>query len=323
MNAFRTSTSSLTAKFETLSERISGHILGSVRILTGLMWLANLHWKVPGAFGEDTGGGLYKYVKAGADNAPFAPYRWLLRELVLPNFAAFGWFTLISETVLAALLLIGYRSRLVALVGALMAIPIGLSVLYYPNADEWSWSYLMMIGLHLALFSSASGMRLGVDGVLAGGRTRIEAALHTLGALVVALGALGWYVARSIDFVGKRAALLGSDAGFVVDGKLTRRWELKFVWFNPMWALLTIVAGVLLIVAAKKAVAGWAASGLLAAMAMVAFFQQTFDYARDDGATQKIATGSNVAVWGGLALVAAMFSHALGQGRCTDADAAA
>ena len=109
-----------------VEDRARDVTIGGVRMLAGLMWLANLHWKVPTDFGESSGRGLYKYVAAGADNAPFAPYRWVLRELVVPNFQAFGWFTLISETIVAALLLIGYRSRLVALAGALMAAPLSI-----------------------------------------------------------------------------------------------------------------------------------------------------------------------------------------------------
>jgi hypothetical protein len=34
------------------------------------------------------------------------------------------------------------------------------------------------------------------------------------------------------------------------DGNLVRRWELKFLWFNPMWAVLTIACGLVLILAA-------------------------------------------------------------------------
>ena len=80
-----------------MQERAQGYTIGGVRILAGLMWLANLHWKVPTDFGENNGGGLYKYVAAGAQNAPLAPYRWALRELVLPNFQAFGWFSIEEE----------------------------------------------------------------------------------------------------------------------------------------------------------------------------------------------------------------------------------
>ena len=245
--------------------RAQGFTIGGVRILAGLMWLANLHWKVPTDFGEANGGGLYKYVAAGADNAPLAPYRWALRELVLPNFQLFGWFTLISEAVVAALLLIGYRSRLVALAGAAMAVPIGLSVLYYPRADEWAWSYLLMIGLHLLLWAVPSGDHLGVDGVLAGAPARSGRAMRSTGIVAVVVGALGLFVARSIDFTGKAAALLGSDAGFAnADGGVTRRWELKFLFFNPLWALLTVAC-----VALPQALAFGVASGSTAAAGLV------------------------------------------------------
>lgn len=293
-----------------MQERVQGYTVGGVRILAGLMWLANLHWKVPTDFGQSNGGGLYKYVAAGAQNAPLAPYRWALRELVLPNFQAFGWFTLISETVVAALLLIGYRSRLVALAGAALAVPIGLSVLYYPNAYEWAWSYLLMIGLHLLLWAVPSGEHLGVDGVLAGAPERSNRALRSTGVVAVVVGVLGLIVARSIDFSGRAVALLGSDAGFTnADGTLTRRWELKFLFFNPLWAVLTIVFGVLLIVGGRKLILAYAAAGGFAVIALVVFVQQTFDYLRDDGGVQKISTGTNVAFWGGLAVASALFAR--------------
>jgi uncharacterized membrane protein YphA (DoxX/SURF4 family) len=271
--------------------------------------LANLHWKVPSDFGENNGGGLYKYIAAGADNAPLAPYRWALREIVLPNFQLFGWFTLISETIVAALLLIGYRSRLVALAGAVMAVPIGLSVLYYPRADEWAWSYLLMIGLHVVLWAVPSGDHLGVDGVLAGTPDRSRRALGSVGIVGAVIGVLGLFVARSISFSGRTSALLGSDAGFIVDGKLTRRWELKFLFFNPLWAILTIAFAALLIIGSRKVIAAYAGAAGFALIAIVVFVQQTFDYARDDGAIQKISTGTNVALWGGLAVAAGLFAR--------------
>ncbi len=292
-----------------LRERSRGYTIGGVRILAGLMWLANIHWKVPGDFGQDNGGGLYKYTAAGAANAPLAPFRWALREFVLPHFTLFGWFTLIIETALAGLLLIGYRTRLVALIGAAQAIPIGLSVIYYPKSDEWAWSYLLMIGLHLLLWAVSAGDHLGVDGVLAAPRDRSCSAQRVVGIVGVVIGVVGLFIARSIEFAGRKAALLGSDAGFVTDGKLTRRWELKFMWFNPMWALMTIAFGVLLIVGARYAVAAWVGVAGFASIAVVVFFSQTFDYVRNDGTIQKVATGSNAAVWAGLALAGALFAR--------------
>jgi thiosulfate dehydrogenase (quinone) large subunit len=292
-----------TAQFDAFADRVSGPVLGLSRIGVGLMWLANIHWKVPGTFGEDTGGGLYKYSASVSRHSTFAPFTWVTEEIILPNFRFFGWFTLISEIVLAALLLIGYRTRLVALAGAAMSVPIMLSVLYYDAADEWSWSYLLMIFAHLALFAANAGRHLGVDGILAqrsGGSG--QRGLLTIGVVTTGVGLLGLFVARSVDFASRKAALLGSDAGFIVDGKVTRRWELKFLWFSPLWALLTIVCGLLLIAGTRQLMAAWAGSAGLAALAAAVFVQQRFDYLRDDGTVQKVATGSNVALWGGLAL---------------------
>lgn len=271
------------------------------------MWLANLHWKVPTDFGKSNGGGLYKYVFSGAENAPFAPFRWGLREIVLPNFQLFGWYTLISELVVAALLLIGYRTRIVALAGAALAVPIMLSVLYYPKADEWSWSYLLMIGVHLLLAAVAAGNYLGVDGVLAGPSDRAPLALRITGAVAVAVGVAGLFVARSVSFSGDVVKLLGSDAGFLEGDRIVRRWELKFLWFNPLWAVLTVAFGVLLILGTRKMMLAWLGMGGFALIAIIVFFQQTFDYLRDDGTVQRVATASNVAVWGGIALSAALF----------------
>lgn len=287
--------------------RIEGISIGGVRILAGLMWLANLHWKVPTDFGKSNGGGLYKYVAVAAENAPFAPYRWGLREIVLPNFQLFGWFTLISELVVAALLLFGYRTRIVALAGAAMAVPIMLSVLYYSKADEWSWSYLLMIGVHLLLAAVCAGNYLGVDGVIAGPSDRAMRALRTTGIVAVAVGVAGLFVARSVNFSGDVAKLLGSDAGFVDGDRIVRRWELKFLWFNPLWAILTIAFGILLVLGARNLKLAWLGTGGFALIAIIVFFQQTFDYLRDDGTVQRVATASNVAVWAGFAMSAALF----------------
>ena len=294
---------------EVVRQRLLGPTIGGVRILAGLLWLANVHWKVPTDFGESNGGGLYKYIASGEERAPFAPFRWVLRELVLPNFALFGWFTLVVEIVLASLLLIGYRTRTVALIGAAQAIPIGLSVIYYERTYEWSWSYLMMIGLHLLLWAVATGDHVGVDGVLAAPPATSRRALGVVGSVGAVVGVVGLFVARSVEFAGREAALLGSDAGFVADGELERRWELKFLWFNPLWAVLTIVFGVLLLAGTKYVVAGWVGAGGFASISGVVFATQRFDYVRDDAAIQRVSTGSNTAFWAGLALAGALFTR--------------
>ena len=294
-----------------LDARCRGAALGVARITVGLLWLANLHWKVPNDFGETSGGGLYKYSASVSRHSPFGPFTWFTEEIILPNFQFFGWFTLIIETVLAALLLIGYRTKVVALVGAAWAVPIMLSVLYYDRADEWSWSYLLMIAAHILLWASDAGRHLGVDGVLRRDATAARRGLMQLGVVTTIIGISGLVVARSVSFAGRQVALLGSDAGFVADdGELVRRWELKFVWFNPLWAILTITFGMLLVLAIKQVWAGRAAGFGLVLLALIIFSTRTFEYVRSDDAVQRISTGSNVALWGGLGLAALLLDRA-------------
>lgn len=300
----------IAVRLDSLDARARSWVLAAGRLILALCWLANLHWKVPGAFGEDTGGGLYKYVEAVTRHSTFAPFTWVTEEIILPNYRAFGWFTLISETLLALLLLVGYRTKIVALIGAMMTVPIFLSVIYYDRADEWSWSYFLFFAAHLLVYASDAGRAHGLDGVLRRPPGDDRGSLLITGGIATAVGLLGLYVARSMDFAGDKVALLGSDAGFVNDdGSITRRWELKFVWFNPLWALLTIAGGVLLLVGARKLMALWAAGALFGAMAVVIFVMGTFQYQRDDGASQKVATGSNAAVWGAFALVALLLAR--------------
>lgn len=296
------SLSSITDRASVVDGRARGAVLGVARIGLGLLWLANLHWKVPPHFGEDTGGGLYKYSVSVSRHSPFAPFTWVMEEIILPNFQLFGWFTLIIETVLAALLVIGYRTKLVALLGAAMTVPIMLSVIYYDKADEWSWSYLLMIIGHLFAYASDAGSHLGLDGVLRRDASSARRASRTLGIVTIVIGAFGLFVARSVAIAGRRVALLGSDAGFSADGKLTRRWELKFVWFNPLWALLTIGLGALVIVGTKQRWASRVAAAGFAVLALVVLAMQHMDYVRSDGSVQVVSTASNVAMWGGLAL---------------------
>jgi len=134
------------------------------------MWLQNVGWKLPPDFGRDSGRGLFKFVNFAVDHEVFAPYAWVVRELVLPNFILFGWVVLLTEASLGAFLILGLGTRFWALVGVAQSVAIAMSVLNAPH--EWSWSYYLMIGIHLAIFGSASGRTFGLDGLLRSGWKR-------------------------------------------------------------------------------------------------------------------------------------------------------
>ncbi|MEO7555418.1 MAG: TQO small subunit DoxD [Acidimicrobiales bacterium] len=136
-----------------------------LRVMAGLLWLSNVDWKVPPEFGKSGGecGGLCGFVQAGADHGP-PGWSWLMAHVVLPNLTAFGYATLLIEVALAVLLLSGTLTRGAALAGAAQSLVIGLSVANAPG--EWYWSYVLMVALHLAVYSLAAGRTYGVDAVL-------------------------------------------------------------------------------------------------------------------------------------------------------------
>lgn len=138
--------------------------MACVRILIGLLWLQNSGWKTPPDFGRAAGRGLYKFTEFAVTHEVFAPFAWVVRTFVLPNFTFFGWMTLIVEASLGAFLLLGLGTRFWALVGIAQSTAIGLSVLNAPH--EWSWSYYLMIAAHVAILATAAGRTFGLDGVL-------------------------------------------------------------------------------------------------------------------------------------------------------------
>ena len=148
-----------------LDSRLSRGLVAIARIGIAFLWIQNVGWKTPrDDFGRRAGGGLHGFTKDGVDHPVFSPYASFLRHVVLPHFLFFGWLTLLVESAVGALLLVGLATRLFALIGFVQALAITLSVLNTPG--EWHWSYyLMMIG-QLLLFATCAGRVAGVDGAL-------------------------------------------------------------------------------------------------------------------------------------------------------------
>jgi thiosulfate dehydrogenase (quinone) large subunit len=72
------------------SERASRWTLAGVRIVIGVLWLTNAGWKTPPDFGRSGGRGLYRFTSFAIEHEVFAPFAFVVREVVLPNFTLFG-----------------------------------------------------------------------------------------------------------------------------------------------------------------------------------------------------------------------------------------
>ena len=286
---------------DTTSTRSSSIAIGSVRIVAGLLWLANLEWKRPPDFGRNQKNGLYKYVDGAVAHKVFAPWSWIVEHLVLKQYTLFGWSTLLLESMLAALLLLGLWTRPVALLAALNSVAIGLSVLHYPN--EWPWSYYLMVALHVLLFATGAGRYVGLDSVRARGDAARRHAVVVLGAIAVIVGLVSLALVSGRSFAAEQGKLVGWAGG-----------EAKLLWFNPLSALLTAVLGAVAVLSVRlrKAELGWVAVGGFGLMALQVLVQWRYRNGNWTGGVFG-GTGANFAFW-------AMF--AIGIAACRPARAA-
>ncbi|RZU31140.1 DoxX family protein [Blastococcus saxobsidens] len=138
--------------------------VAAVRVVVGMLWVANSGWKTPPDFGQDTGTGLFRFTRYAVEHPVFPPYTWLVDNVVLPNFVLFGYAVLLLEAALGAFLLVGLATRLWAVLGMVQTTAITLSVLNAP--DEFPWTYYLMFAAHVVLFATAAGRTAGLDGLL-------------------------------------------------------------------------------------------------------------------------------------------------------------
>ncbi len=277
---------------ESVVARLRGPIIAAVRIVVGLLWLANLEWKRPPDFGRDLQNGLYKYVDSAVRNPVFPPYSWVVEHVVLKQYQLFGWMTLLLEATLCVCLLLGYRTTIAALVGAGTSVSIMLSVLYYDKQYEWPWSYYLMIAIHLLLLASLAGRHYGLDGLQGRGPDAWRRASSVLASVAILIGAVGLLVSAGGSFTAKQGHMVGWAKG-----------ELKLLWFNPLSAVLTLLLGAALLVAVRRRVAwlSFAVAGAFAVMALQVIVQWRYNKGNWTGGVFG-GTGATMAFWAALAV---------------------
>lgn len=135
--------------------------LAGLRILVGVVWLANLSWKLPPDFGKADPEGLLYSFRLGEQYAVVGFLRDFVGDVVIPHFTLFGWLVFLVELAAGLLLLLGFKTRIGAALGTAQSIAITLLVVRAP--DEWFWGYLMLIALNLGPLVATADERLSVD----------------------------------------------------------------------------------------------------------------------------------------------------------------
>lgn len=135
--------------------------LAGLRVLMGVLWLANLAWKLPPDFGRhDARGLLYSFHQA-QHHALSEPLRRFVAHVVIPHFTLFGWEVFAVEAVAGVLLLLGWHTRLGAVVGLVQAISITVLTVRAPN--QWAWGFALFVAVSLVLVLAPGNARWSLD----------------------------------------------------------------------------------------------------------------------------------------------------------------
>lgn len=133
-------------------------VLWLARGLIGAMWLEGSLWKLPPP------GGLTYWLGLMGKNAAFDFYGALIESVLLPNVLFVGIFIWLTETALAAALLLGFAVRLAGLLGIAMALNLWIGLYHYHA--EWPWIYVFIAILHVLFIADQAGRSLGLDAVV-------------------------------------------------------------------------------------------------------------------------------------------------------------
>ena len=135
--------------------------LAGLRIFMGILWLANLSWKLPPDFGRDDPRGLLYSFRQAEQYALVGPLRDFVHDVVIPHFTLFGSLVFSVELIAGVLLFFGLFTRVGAVVGTGQSLAITALVVRAPN--EWAWGYAMFILLNLLPLVAPSNARLSLD----------------------------------------------------------------------------------------------------------------------------------------------------------------
>jgi TQO small subunit DoxD len=142
------------------------------RLTIGILWFAQLFWKLPPGFGCPANfavttdmhvrtTGLCDWVGIMTLYSRWPLQASLVKSLVVPNLAWMGWIIFLMEAFVALSLILGVFTRLGGLAAFLQAVNLYLGVSAAPG--EWPWTYIMLAVLGLIFMAIPAGRVLGLD----------------------------------------------------------------------------------------------------------------------------------------------------------------
>jgi uncharacterized membrane protein YphA (DoxX/SURF4 family) len=130
------------------------------RLLIGSMWFQGCLWKLP----LPVSSGFEYWTQQLEKYAAFAPHRWLVTHVFLPNLSVINPLVFLAEISFAISLILGVGVRFFSLLAALFALHLWLGLYLHPG--EWPWEYVFIVVIHALFVAYAAGRSLGADALL-------------------------------------------------------------------------------------------------------------------------------------------------------------
>ena len=128
-----------------------------MRGLIGAMWLEGSLWKLP----LPVAGGFEYWLGLMGDNAAYPAFGALVKSVLVANIALINPLIWLTETTLAASLLLGFGVRLFSLLGIGMSLTLWIGLYHFQ--PEWPWIYIFLTFLHVFFIADRAGRSLGLD----------------------------------------------------------------------------------------------------------------------------------------------------------------
>jgi len=145
------------------------------RLAIGAMWWQQTLWKLPPYYTDHPDQplttGLAAWMKIMGQHAAIPLQADFVNHVVLPNFYLFAPIVYAAELLTAVSLMLGMFVGLFGLIGALQILNLWLGL--YSAPGEWPWTYFFLLVLQLVFCVDHYGRSLGIDGLLARGRSRV------------------------------------------------------------------------------------------------------------------------------------------------------
>jgi uncharacterized membrane protein YphA (DoxX/SURF4 family) len=143
------------------SQRDQAHVITWIcRVLIGTMWFQGCLWKLP----LPVSGGFEYWTQQLEKYAAYAPHRWLVTHVFLPNLALINPLVFLAELSFAISLILGIGVRFFSTLAILFSLHLWLGLYLHPG--EWPWEYVFIAVINALFVAHAAGRSLGADALL-------------------------------------------------------------------------------------------------------------------------------------------------------------